>query len=362
MRAGRVYVVSILVGLTVAGIVGWQILSAKDTDCFRRSINIHVAQSKKSEPIPDVLKGCLPKKKVEAEKKTEEKNAFTAVRNNIRAQRQQLADKKILAVKETDRVKAKSALITWVALLVATVGFAGFVAVQSVVIVWELKPRWDAGLIALSAGAAILLALPFVLFWRLPKWFTHLGQFDNLHHGQLVWMNLMGGVLVFPALVGLVAIAGVLISRANLRLADAAYLGARMRQLISMLGAALALLVLTTAARWQMIGELPGGESAPKILILLSGAQYAVVLGVLYIPVYQRWAAETGRLISDEVRRQIPDDHSLRGTAGFRSAEMSLTRELNVRLGVGGALASFQGSFAVLAPIIAGAIASLFGG
>ena len=175
-------------------------------------------------------------------------------------------------------------------------------------------------------------------------------------------MNLMGGVLVFPALVGLVAIAGVLISRADLRLADAAYLGARMRQLISMLGAALALLVLTTAARWQMIGELPGGESAPKILILLSGAQYAVVLGVLYIPVYQRWAAETGRLISDEVRRQIPDDHSLRGTAGFRSAEMSLTRELNVRFGVGGALASFQGSFAVLAPIIAGAIASLFSG
>ena len=92
------------------------------------------------------------------------------------------------------------------------------------------------------------------------------------------------------------------------------------------------------------------------------GSLYAVVLGVLYIPVYQRWARETGTLIADEVRRQMPDDQSLRGTAGFRSAEMSLTRELNVRLRMGGALASFQGSFAVLAPVIAGAIASLFGG
>ena len=168
--------------------------------------------------------------------------------------------------------------------------------------------------------------------------------------------------MVFPALVGLVAIAGVLMSRTDLRLAEAAYLGARMRQLISMLGAALALLVLTTAARWQAIGTLPGGESAPKVVILMWGSAYAVVLAVLYIPAYQQWAAETGRLISDEVRRQIPDDQSLRGTAGYRTAEMSLTRELNVRLGVGGALASFQGSFAVLAPVIAGAIASLFGG
>jgi len=349
MKAERVYIVSILLGLTVAALVGWQVLSAKDTDCFLRSLDIQIAQSKESEPIAEVLKGCLSK------------NAFIAVRNNIQAQRHQLAAKAIPTPKETDKVKAKSAFITWLVLLMATAGFAGFVAVQSIVIVWELKPSWNAGLIAVSAGAAILLALPLTLFLLIPDRFTRLGQFDRLHHGQLLWIQLMGGILVFPALVGLVAIAGVLMSRADLRLADAAYLGAQMRQLISMLGAALALLVLTTAARWQAIGELPGGESAPKSFLLLSGAQYAVVLGLLYIPVYQRWAAETGRLISDEVRWQIPADQSLGGTPGFRSAEMSLTRELNVKLGVGGAVASFQGSFAVLAPVIAGALASLFG-
>jgi hypothetical protein len=349
MKAERVYVVSILLGLTVAALVGWQVGSAKDTDCFLRSLDIQIAQSKKSKPIAEALKGCLSEK------------AFIAVRNNLRAQRQQLAAKKIPMPKETDKVKAKSAFITWVVLLMAAAGFAGFVAVQSIGIVWQLRPSWNARLIAVSAGAAILLALPLTAHFLIPERFTRLGQFDRLHQGQLLWIQLMGGVLVFPALVGLVAIAGVLMSQADLRLADAAYLGARMRQLISMLGAALALLVLTTAARWQAIGELPGGESAPKAFTLLYGAQYAVVLGVLYIPVYQRWAAETGRLISDEVRRQIPDDQSLAGTAGFRAAEMSLTRELNVKLGVGGAIASFQGSFAVLAPVIAGAIASLFG-
>jgi hypothetical protein len=111
-----------------------------------------------------------------------------------------------------------------------------------------------------------------------------------------------------------------------------------------------------------MIGELPGGEAAPKAVILMWGSLYGLVLAVLYFPVYQRWAAETGTLIADEVRRQISDDRSLPGTAGFRSAEMSLTKELKAKLGVGGgALASFQGSFAVLAPVIAAAIASLFG-
>jgi len=177
MRAERVYVVSILVGLTVAGLVGWQILSARDTDCFLRSINISIAHS------TNLPKGC-------------KSEAFTAVKAYIHRQRHPV--QKTLKPKETDEVKARSALLVWVALLTTTAGFAGFVAVQSVVTVWELKPPWNASLIAASVGAAILLALPFVLYLLLPKRFTHLGQFDNLHHGQLTWMNLMGASWCFP--------------------------------------------------------------------------------------------------------------------------------------------------------------------
>ena len=167
MKAGRVYIVSILLGLTVAALVGWQILSAKDTDCFLRSLDIQIAQSKNSKPIAKVLKGCFPK--------NASKNAFTAVRNNIWAQRQQLAAEKMSTPQETDKVKAKSAFITWVALLMATAGFAAFVAVQSIVIVWELKPTWNARLVAVSAGLAILLALPITLFLLIHDRFSALG-------------------------------------------------------------------------------------------------------------------------------------------------------------------------------------------
>lgn len=137
-------------------------------------------------------------------------------------------------------------------------------------------------------------------------------------------------------------------------------LGSRIRQLVSMLGAVLAISVLTTAARWQAIETLPGGESLPSIIVLLWGSVFALVLGALYVPVHQRWAAKTARLISDEVKRQLPDDQSLRGTAGFRAPELRLTKELQAALGVGGALKSLQGSVAVLAPVIAAAISSLF--
>jgi hypothetical protein len=64
MRAERVYVVSILLGLAVAGLVGWQILSARDTDCFLRSIKIQIAQpakSKHKKPLTELLEGCIPK-------------------------------------------------------------------------------------------------------------------------------------------------------------------------------------------------------------------------------------------------------------------------------------------------------------
>jgi hypothetical protein len=68
MRAERVYVVSILVGLTVAGLVGWQILWAHDTDCFVRSVKISIAHSR------NLPKGC-------------KSDAFKAVKTYIHRQR-----------------------------------------------------------------------------------------------------------------------------------------------------------------------------------------------------------------------------------------------------------------------------------
>jgi hypothetical protein len=127
-----------------------------------------------------------------------------------------------------------------------------------------------------------------------------------------------------------------------------------------MLGAILALGVLTTAARWQAIGTLPGGEPLPSTVVLLWGAVFALVLGLLYVPVYQVWAAATQREIALEVERQLPEPTGHAGTPGFRVGELALKKELEATLGMGGALRSLQGSVAVLAPVIAAAVSSLF--
>ena len=333
--------VSILLALVAAVLVGWLLLSAKDTACFRRSISVHIS------PPAHILRDCKPS------------DAFDAVRRYIQEQRNRAATDNKFVPEETDRVKARSALVAWIALLMATAGLAAVVAVRSVVIIQDLKPkpRWNARLLALCAAAAILLVLPVVVNQLLG---FHLGDFDDLHKAQFRGIYLIVGLLVFPGVVALVAIWSVLVSSVELHLDHVSCLGSHIRQLVSMLGAILALSVLATAARWQAIATLPGGESAPSTVILLWGSLFALVLAVLYIPVYQRWATEARRLISDEVKLQLPGDQPLRGTVGFRSSEMSLTNELNARLGVGGALKSLQGSVAVLAPVIAATVSSLF--
>ena len=104
-------------------------------------------------------------------------------------------------------------------------------------------------------------------------------------------------MLAMPAVIGLVAVAHVTATRPRLGLKELAELGASMRRLVGMLGAILALAVLTTAARWQAIGTLPGGEPVPSTVVLLWGAVFALVLAVLYVPVHERWAAATEREI-----------------------------------------------------------------
>lgn len=337
MTAGRGYLAAILLGLTAAALVFWQLESSESTACFRRSVEIPITES------AVVLEGC-------------ESDPFDAVRRYIEAQRRSAASGTSVP-EEPDEVEARSALIVWMALFAATAGLAAIVAARSLVIIKELKPRWTAGLIARSAGAAILVAVPFALFRLIP---LELSDFDDLHMPQLTWIPPMIGFLMLPAITALVVIWQILSVRTDLDLDDVARLGSRMRQLVSMLGAILALSVLTTAGRWQAIATLPGGESVPSVIVLLWGSVFALVLGALYVPVHQRWATETARLISDEVKRQLPDAQSLRGTVGFRAPELSLTKELHATLGVGGPLKSLQGSVAVLAPVIAAAISSLF--
>jgi hypothetical protein len=336
--AGVGYVATALLALAVAAGVFTLLESSQSTACFRDSVEIPIAGS------DEVLEDC-------------ELDSFDAVRAHIAEQRT-AATSGASEPEETDELAARSALIVWMTLFAATAGFALIVGVQSAVIISQLKPKpsWRFGLIARSAGAAMLAVLPFALFRLAPY---ELSDFDDLHRSHLKWLPPLIGLAMLPAVIALVAIWHILATRADLELADVARLGSRMRRLVGMLGAALALAVLTTAARWEAIATLPGGDPLPSIVVLLWGSTFALGLAAIYVPVHERWAAQAARLISDEVRRQLPNQ-SLPGTVGYRAPELALTKELHTTLGVGGPLKSLQGSVAVLAPVIAAAVSSLF--
>ena len=337
MTAGRGYVLAILLGLGAAGLVLWQLESSTSTECFRKSVEI---ASRHDEALPQ---RC-------------ESSSFDAVRDELEERRGATAGGQSVP-EGSSELEAKSALIVWMTLFAATLGFAAVVAVRSIGIGKELNPRWSADLVARCAGTAVLVALPFALFRVVP---SKLSDFDDLHGPQLTWIPPLVGLLMLPALTGLVLIWHALSTQPALDLHDVARLGSRMRQLVSMIGAVLALAILTTAARWQAIATLPGGEDLPSIVILLWGSIFALVLGAVYIPVHQRWATETTRLISDEVKRQLAESGPRPGTVGFRSSELALTKELNATLRVGGPLTSLQGSLAILAPVVAAAVSALF--
>jgi len=70
-------------------------------------------------------------------------------------------------------------------------------------------------------------------------------------------------------------------------------------------------------------------------------------------------AAAADDAISAEVGEQF-SSYEGAGTFGFRPPELAARKELQATLGLGGALKTLQGSFAVLAPVIAAAVSSLF--
>ena len=333
--AGRGYIAAVLLALGAAALVAWQLSTANDTTCFLKAVRAgSVTQPQKEHQ----------KKKYLTEHCTS-KTFKTVVRH--------------LSVEKPDELQAKSALAVWIALVAATAALAAFVGVRSAAIIREVNPPRDARFVGRCVGALALIAVPFLLFQGLPNLaHVELSQFDGFEKAQLRWIPLLIGVFVAPAVIGLEAIGRVASVRA-LALPEAARLGSRLRELVGMLGAILSLAVLDTAGRSQTIDKLPGGEAFPSTIVLLWGSAFVLVLALLYLPVHQRWAAETASLISDEVTRQLSGT-PLPGTAGFRPVELSLRKELNETLGVEGPLKSIRGSVAVLSPVIAAAVASLF--
>jgi hypothetical protein len=334
--AGRGYIAAVLLALGAAALVAWQLSSANDTTCFLKAVRA----------------GSI----TQAHKENKEKRKYLTERCTSKTFKTVVA---YLKVEEPDELQAKSALVVWIALVAATAAFAALVGVRSVAIIREVNPPRDARFIGRCVVALALVVLPFLLFQGLPNVaHVELTRFDGFEKSQLRWIPLLIGVFVAPAVIGLEAI-GRVSSVRSLALPVAARLGSRLRELVGMLGAILSLAVLDTAGRSQTIDKLPGGQALPSTIVLLWGSAFVLVLALIYVPVQQRWAAKTASLISDEVTRQL-SGKPLPGTPGFRPSELSLRKDLNETLGVEGPLKSIRGSLALLSPVIAAAVASLF--
>jgi hypothetical protein len=336
------YLLAALVGLGAAAVVFFVFATSGQTDCYRESVTISISHSN------DTLPGCdFP--------------AFDEVREQVSEQRDRRDSDEGFGPNEPEPVRGNATLVVWISLFSATAGLAGFSAVRSIyMICLDMKPRWRVSTndIVASGGLTFLILLvPYLSLRMVGDW--DLSPFDELHMTQIRWMTVFVLVLSFPAATGLRVIGHILRKHADLAMDDVAVLGSQLRTLISMLGGIVSLAVLGTAARWQAIDALPGGESVPGTIVLLWGGVYALALAALYIPVHERWASAARRTISLEVARQVPPSETA-GTIGFTIPELSARKELQSSLGLGGALSTLQGSLAVLAPIIAAAASSLF--
>jgi hypothetical protein len=342
----RWYAAAVLLAAAAASLVLWQLGTSPSTHCFRKSVDLSAGgRTPKDEP-----------------QRTAKRSLVTAGCNDEVADAVARAlARHGIAADRSSPLEARSALVVWLALLAATAGFAAFSGVRSATIIAGLRPVWDRRLVVFSVAAVVLVALPFAMFLALARYKAlRFGSFDVLHQHEFHWLDPTIGALAMPAVIGLVVVGRIVSTQPSMGLRGLAGLGSDMRQLVAMVGTILSLAVLTTAARWQAIGTLPGGEALPGTVDLLWGGTFAVALAVLYFPVYRVWAEATEREIAKEVERQILPDRVPGGTRGFRAPELALTKELAATLGLGGALRLLQGSVAVLAPVIAAAVSSLF--
>lgn len=331
---GSVQFAAFLFALIGAGFTFISLVWHDQTDCYFESVDLEISGG------TDRVFGC------------QDRETFRAVNAHLDEERTTELSDPDHKIDEPSLAAASSHLAIWIALFTATGGLAGYTFIRGVDALFAKKPMRIAGSIFV-AGGVLALAL-----WFIKKQPFDFGAYQDMHGP---WIgNLMIGVavLVTPALAAIVTNWRELTLPVSLD--SVAKVGKELRALVGLVGATLAIGVVTTGARQRAIEQLPGADELPGDLILIWGAVFALALTAIYVPVHQRWTTALGAAVDAEVADQFLADRSL-GTAGYRVQELKAIGELRAALGAKGALATIQGSFSVLAPVIAAAVSSLFG-
>jgi hypothetical protein len=249
----------------------------------------------------------------------------------------------------------KVALRLWAVFIGILSGFGLAAGVIMTVWSWQLLKTFQPRVPRMSAfrwavATVLVLLLVFWLDTRLPAAVVG-GQPVHLFHGQIVAINVAGGVIAIPGLVGFLAARSLAWNDSQwdeeprCQILMVVRLRRHLRRLLGAFGLLLTLIVITTAARRQFVLTVrPNAIYSPEY-ILLYGLLFAAVLALFHVSATTALDGRCERLLAEYA--PVPDP-----AAGDISTPLARRRDLAVFLGMGGSWQkSFQDGVIIFAPL-----------
>jgi hypothetical protein len=264
----------------------------------------------------------------------------------------------ILWAPEARRLTAdnvKAALRLWAELIGILSGFGLAAGVIMTLWSWQLLKTFQPRVPRMSA---FRWALATVLVLLMVGWLDTLlpaalvgGKPVHLFHGQIVAINVAGGVIAIPGLVGFLAARSLARNDSQwdeeprCQILMVVRLRRHLRRLLGAFGLLLTLLVVTTAARRQFVLTVhPYAIFSPEY-ILLYGLLFAAVLALFHVSATTALHGRCERLLAEYA--PVPDP-----AAEDISTLLARRRDLAGFLGMGGSWQkSFQDGVIIFAPL-----------
>jgi hypothetical protein len=250
----------------------------------------------------------------------------------------------------------KVALRLWAVLIGILSGFGLAAGVIMTVWSWQLLKTFQPGVPRMSAfrwavATVLVLLLVFWLDTQLPAALVG-GNPVDLFTRQIVAINVAGGVIAIPGLVGFLAARSLAWNDSQwdeeprCQILMVVRLRRHLRRLLGAFGLLLTLIVVTTAARRQFVlTARPNAIHSPEY-ILVYGLLFAAVLALFHVSAATALDGRCERLLAEYA--PVPDP-----AAEDISAPLARRRDLAVFLGMDGSWQkSFQDGVIIFAPLL----------
>lgn len=278
-------------------------------------------------------------------------SVYDEVLTQIQSYQDAVAGGDLLPIELEPELAARVDLGVWYALLAALIVIAIAAIAPSVRTVRAIGARrrdylgnaWWLVALALATGVATRLLDSF-----------ELGPIEGI--GQ-EFVSVVVAVVILatlPTVAGALAI-GEIVRRCDDQPSSCSWehlrqIGRTLRWHAWVLGLILTVGVLTTAARWSAVDNLPGGANIPSAGLMIYGAIFAAAMAAIYVPVHNAWL-------------QLVDQRTVAEVGGDRFAPGTATRLTELRQLVGAEESTAQrieASLVLLTPLLGAAISSLF--